>query len=598
MVSFGSEGGVPMSLHLRMLATGVLAAALVLAAPPAMAQQPADATAPEAATGSQARHVVHAKRRMVAAAHPLAAKAGLEILRMGGSAADALVAVQTVLGLVEPQSSGLGGGAFLVWFDAKTRKVTTIDGRETAPAAATPQLLLGAEGKPLGFFEAAIGGRSVGVPGVVRLMEMAHRKHGRRDWSSLFAPAIGLSEQGFAVSPRLAALIAHDAGRLDREPTTASYFYPHGVALAAGTTLRNTAYAATLRTIAERGADAFYEGSIAEAIVAAVSGHEGNPGRLTTADLASYRAKERTAICQPYRGHGVCGMGPPSSGALGVGQILGMVEGFDLATPGPVDPESWRIIGEATRLAFADRERYVADPDFVRIPRGMLDASYLKSRAGLIRRPTALGEGEVTAGMPLWDKSELRLDGTSLEQPATTHVTIVDDDGNIASMTSSIESGFGARLMTAGFLLNNQLTDFSFRPADDGQAVANRVEPGKRPRSSMAPTIVLKDGKPIAALGSPGGSTIIPYVAYTIIALVDWRMDIQQAISLPHLANRFGHYELEAGTTAEEMADDLMALGFKVKLVDMNSGLHGIAITPNGFEGGADPRREGVALGD
>lgn len=554
----------------------------------ATAQQASDTMAPEAASGVLAKQPVRAERHMVVAANPLAAEAGRKILRDGGSAADALVAVQTVLGLVEPQSSGLGGGAFLVWYDAATSKVTTFDGRETAPAAATPELFLGPDGKPLEFFEAVVGGRSVGAPGVVRLMEAAHGRFGKLDWAGLFDPAIALAENGFAVSARLFS-----------QPAARDYFLnASGIALAVGAILKNSDYADTLRVIATGGANAFYKGPIAEKIVEAVRGHPNNPGLLTLDDLASYEAKEREAVCAPYRGHDVCGMGPPSSGALTIGQILGMVAHFDIATLGPGDPESWRIIGDATRLAFADREKYMADSDFVRMPQGLLNKDYLASRAALIRRPTALPKEGATAGEPPWERAELRLDGVSLEARSTSHFTIADEAGNIASMTTSIENGFGSRLMAAGFLLNNQLTDFSFLPANDAKAVANRVEPKKRPRSSMAPTIVLKDGKPVYALGSPGGSNIIPYVARTIIALIDWDMDMQQAIALPHLINRFGTYDLEAGTQAERMGADLEALGYTVKPGELNSGMHGVAITPEGLEGGADPRREGVALGD
>jgi len=570
-----------------------------LLAGPANAQQAADSVAPESRSAITERLPAQASRQMVVAANPLAAEAGLDVLREGGNAADALVAVQTVLGLVEPQSSGLGGGAFLVWYDAKSCTVTTLDGRETAPATATPDLFVGADGKPLDFFQAVIGGRSVGVPGVPRLLETVHAKYGRLPWEQLVQPAIDLAESGFAVSPRMHTMVAADIGRLDTQPAARAYFFDAlGAPVAAGTVLRNPDYAASLRTIAEGGADAFYKGPIAGKIVAAVSGHPTNPGSLSLDDLANYQVKERPAVCAPYRGHSVCGMGPPSSGALTIGQILGMVEPFDLATLGQDDPESWRIIGDATRLAFADRERYIADSDFVSIPKGLLNPDYLKTRAALIRRPTALPDDQVTAGEPPWDKAELRLDGKVFDMPATSHFVIVDGEGNVLSMTTSVENAFGSRQMVGGFVLNNQLTDFSFAPEKGGKAVANRVEPGKRPRSSMAPTIVLKDGKPIYALGSPGGSSIIPYVATTLIGLVDWKLDMQAAISMPHMLNRFGTYELEAGTAAEDFADDLEALGYKTKIGDQNSGLHGVAITDGGLLGGADPRREGVALGD
>ncbi|QDZ02852.1 gamma-glutamyltransferase [Nitratireductor mangrovi] len=583
----------------RSIIAALFGTTLLLGAPSA-AQQATDAVAPEAATGITERQAVLARTRMVAAANPIAAEAGLAVLRNGGSAADALVVVQTVLGLVEPQSSGIGGGAFLVWYDAESGKITTFDGRETAPSAATPELFLDGDGAPLKFFDAVMGGRSVGVPGVVRLMEKVHARFGDKPWAELFEPAATLAETGFAVSPRLEAMIVYDAARLSSQPATRAYFFhADGTPLKAGETLTNPAYAKSLRAIAQGGADAFYEEGLAEAIVTAVNGHPDNPGALSMADMAAYEARERDAVCVGYRGNDICGMGPPSSGALAVGQTLGMLEGFDLAALGPDDPEAWRLIGDASRLAFADRGLYVADSDFVRLPAGLLDRDYLASRGELLRRPTALGEDEVRPGEPPWDKAEHRIEGLNLEMPSTTHFVIVDDRGNIASMTSSIENAFGARLMVAGFLLNNQLTDFSFRPEADGAAVANRVEPGKRPRSSMSPTIVLRDGRPVYALGSPGGSNIIPYVTKTLIGLIDWRMDMQQAISLPHLTNRFGTYQLEAGTKAERLADDLTALGFEVEVSDLNSGLHGVALRADGtLEGGADPRREGMAVGD
>jgi gamma-glutamyltranspeptidase / glutathione hydrolase len=477
--------------------------------------------------------------------------------------------------------------------------MTTFDGRETAPAAATPDLFLGDDGKPLEFMDAVVGGRSVGVPGVPRLLETVHRRYGTRPWQSLFAPAIKLADDGFAVSPRLAALLANEGEKLDEDPGARAYFFAQdGSPLPAGHMLRNPDYAATLRAVAAEGADAFYNGPIAAKIVETVRSHPTNPGLLTLDDMAVYKVKERPAVCAPYRGHEVCGMGPPSSGAIAVSQILGLLEPFDIATLGKDDPEAWRLIGDATRLAFADRGRYVADSDFVSMPEGLLDPAYLKARSELLRRPTALGEDEAKAGEPAWQKAELRIDGVSFEMPSTSHFVIVDAAGNIASMTTTIENGFGARLMTGGFLLNNELTDFSFAPVEDGDNVANRVEPGKRPRSSMSPTIVLKDGKPVFALGSPGGSSIISYVATTLIGLIDWKMHMQAAISMPHLVNRFGPYDLEKGTTAEGLAADLEALGYKVAVKDLNSGLHGVAIQPSGLTGGADPRREGVALGD
>jgi gamma-glutamyltranspeptidase/glutathione hydrolase len=564
----------------------------------ASAQQAADSVAPEAASArakAEGRPVV-AQDWMVVAAHPLASQAGADVLAAGGTAADAMVAVQAVLGLVEPQSSGLGGGAFLVWYDAASGQVTTLDGRETAPLAATPRLFQDATGEPLKFFEAVVGGRSVGTPGTPALMAQAHMRWGRSDWNGLLDPAIRLAEEGFAVSPRLATLVAGDAERLAVHPDTAAYFLPGGVPLAEGDTLRNPAYADTLRLLAQQGTDGFYTGPVAESIVAAVQGAAGNPGALGMVDLAIYRVKERAPVCAPYRFWQVCGMGPPSSGALAVGQILGMLQGHDLAALGPDNPESWRLIGDASRMAFADRGRYVADSDFVPVPvQGMLDPSYLQGRAILLAGDDALPE--VTPGTPDFDHTLLWADGDTLEQPSTTHVSIVDSYGNVLSMTSTIENAFGARVMAGGFLLNNELTDFSFRSHDGGVPIANRVEPGKRPRSSMAPTIVMRDGVPVLAIGSPGGSSIIGYVAQALIAHLDWGMNVQQAVSMGHALNRFGVYDLEDGTDAAALAEPLQAMGYEVKIGAQTSGLHAIAITADGLQGGADPRREGVALG-
>jgi gamma-glutamyltranspeptidase/glutathione hydrolase len=578
---------------------------------PVLAQQASDRITPEGggagrvvtsdrvAAALQAKadtRPVEALEWMVVAAHPLAVDAGADVLAAGGTAADAMVAVQAVLGLVEPQSSGLGGGAFLVWHDGATGAITTLDGRETAPLEATPRLFQDAEGEPLKFFDAVVGGRSVGTPGTPALMAAAHARWGRADWGDLLSPAIRLADTGFPVSPRLAMLVAADAERLAVDPVTAGYFLPEGQPLAEGAMLRNPAYAQTLRGLAERGVDAFYTGPVADAIVQAVRGAAHNPGLLGPLDLAIYRVKERAAVCAPYRGHEVCGMGPPSSGAVAVGQILGMLEATDLAALGPSDPESWRLIGEASRLAFADRARYLADSDFVPVPvAGLLDPAYLRRRAALITAGGVLPEAQ--AGQPAFDHTLNLADGITLEQPSTTHISIVDSFGNALSMTSTIENAFGARLMAGGFLLNNELTDFSFRSHVDGVPVANRVAPGKRPRSSMAPTIVRRGGQPVLVLGSPGGSSIIGYVTSALIAHLDWGMDVQQAVAAGHLLNRFGIYDLEAGTEAEALADPLRALGYEVRLGAQTSGLHAISIGPDGLRGGADPRREGVALG-
>lgn len=539
---------------------------------------------------------VKAKDWMVVAANPLAVEAGAKVLERGGSAADAMIAVQAVLGLVEPQSSGLGGGAFLVWYDAATGEVTTLDGRETAPLEADPKLFLDDGGQPLKFFDAVVGGLSVGTPGTPRLLEEAHRRWGKANWASLFEDAIIIADSGFAVSPRLAAAVAADAERLARFETTARYFLPGGTPVAEGHRLINPAYALTLRALAAEGASVFYGGPLAADIVRTVRNAGGAPGMLSEVDFATYRVKERPPVCVTYRAHDVCGMGPPSSGAMTVGQILKLIEPYDIAGKGRGEADAWRIIGDASRLAFADRDRYMADSDFVPVPvRGLTDPAYLAGRAKLLEGGRALEA--VEPGAPEFDHALLQADDEALELPSTSHISIVDAEGNALSMTTTIENGFGSRLMVRGFLLNNELTDFSFRSHVDGVPIANRVEPGKRPRSSMAPTIVLKDGKPVLVVGSPGGSAIIGYVALAIVNHLDWGMDVQQAVAAPHLGNRFGTFDLEDGTAATDLKPALEALGYEVKLGEQNSGLHAIAITADGLEGGADPRREGVALG-
>lgn len=588
----------------------ILTGLAFLAATAVHAQQAADAVQPEAATQGAFQAIspevaaaleakfagtpVEAENWMVAAANPWAVKAGADVLAKGGTAADALVAVQAMLGLVEPQSSGLGGGAFLVYFDAATGTLTTLDGRETAPLAATPRLFQDGEGEPLGFFDAVVGGLSVGTPGTPALMEEVHLRWGALEWADLLAPAIERAEEGFDVSPRLAGLIEGDAERLGQFGTTADYFLPGGTPLSAGDLLKNPAYAQTLQAMADNGVRAFYTGEIAADIVATVQQAEGNPGVLSTVDLGIYTVKERAPVCVNYRAHDVCGMGPPSSGALTVGQILGMLDNYDLSA-GPGDTEVRRLMGDAARLAFADRGRYMADSDFVPVPtEGLVDQTYLAKRADLLAGGDALPE--VAPGIPEFDHALNWADDQSIELPSTSHFVIVDAAGNVASMTTTIENGFGSRLMVRGFLLNNELTDFSFRSHVDGVPVANRVEPGKRPRSSMAPTIVMKDGAPVLAIGSPGGSRIIGYVAQSIIAYLDWGLDVQQAVAVPHAVNRFGKYDVEEGTSAEALTEPLTALGYEVGSRALTSGLHAIAIG-DGLQGGADPRREGIALG-
>nr|WP_245479793.1 gamma-glutamyltransferase [Hansschlegelia zhihuaiae] len=533
---------------------------------------------------------------MAATANPHATEVAAEMLRAGGSAVDAAIAAQLVLGLVEPQSSGLGGGAFLLHWSAADRSLTTLDGRETAPAAATPTLFQNAVGEPLTFMEAVIGGRSVGTPGTPRLIEAAHRKFGKLAWARLFEPAMRLAEQGFDVSPRLAGQIAAAAPTLARDPAAASYFAPGGAPLRAGDRLMNPAYAETLKALRDGGADAFYDGPIAADVVSAVRNAR-NPGALTPQDISRYAVVEREAVCAPYRVYQVCGMGPPSSGGIAIAQILGMLEPTNLSVLGPKSPEAWRRIGDASRLAFADRERYVADPAFTPQPtQGLVARDYLAERAKLLSGDRALGEAP--AGSPRFSHARLFAPDPALEFAGTSHLSVVDADGNVVAMTTTIEAGFGSRVMARGFLLNNELTDFSFRSHKDGVPVANRVEPGKRPRSSMAPTIVLKDGRPVLTLGSPGGSQIIGYVAKALVAHLDWGMDVAAAAALPNMLNRNGPFELEKGTEAEAMAEPLKALGFDVKIADMTSGLQAIAIGPEGLAGGVDPRREGLAIGE
>ncbi len=585
-------------------------AALLATSQTALAQQAADAVQPEAATqgafasiservdaaltAKGAGQPVQASNWMVAAANPWAVEAGADVLAQGGTAADALVAVQAMLGLVEPQSSGIGGGAFLVYYDAASDTLTTLDGRETAPLAATPRLFQDDEGEPLGFFDAVVGGLSVGTPGTPALMQAAHDRWGALDWADLLAPSIALAETGFPVSPRLAGLVERDQERLSRFETTASYFLPGGTPLQAGQMLVNADYAATLRSMATGGGAAFYTGDIAQDIVATVQNAPGNPGVLSELDLSIYQVKERPPVCATFRAHDVCGMGPPSSGALTVGQILGMLDAYDLSA-GPNDANVRRLIGDASRLAFADRGRYMADSDFVPVPtKGLVAEAYLAERGALLQGDDALPE--VAPGSPEFDHALNWADDASIELPSTSHFVIVDAAGNVASMTTTIENAFGSRLMVRGFLLNNELTDFSFKSHSGGVPIANRVEPGKRPRSSMAPTIVMKDGSPVLAIGSPGGSRIIGYVAQSIIAHLDWGMDVQQAVSVPHAVNRFGKYDVEEGTSAENLTGPLTDMGFEVGARALTSGLHAISIGPM-LLGGADPRREGIALG-
>lgn len=553
--------------------------------------------APEVSTGRAAHHLGITKHDMVAAANPLAAEAGREILRAGGNAVDAAIATQLVLGLVEPQSSGLGGGAFLVYYDAASKALTTFDGRETAPAAAKPDRFLGPDGKPLPFHKAVVGGLSVGVPGTPRMLELAHQRFGKLPWPRLFEPAIALATDGFRISPRLNGLLSNEPYLAKNSAAAAAYFFqPDGTPKPVGTLLKNPAYAETLKTIAVNGADAFYSGPIAADIVATVRSHPTNPGDLTLDDLKNYKAKERAAVCGPYRVYVVCGMGPPSSGATTLLEILGLLQPTDMAALKADPIEAAHYLSEAGRLAYADRARYLADPDFVDVPvAGLTDPSYLRDRARLI--DPAKSMGTATAGEPPRKSGRHYAPSDGIEH-GTSHVSILDSAGNALSMTTTIEDQFGARLMTHGFLLNNELTDFSFAPTENGQPVANRVEPGKRPRSTMAPTIVFKDAAPYAVVGSPGGSAIVNYVAKTLVAMLDWGLDPQAAVDFPNVGSRNGPTELEKGTEAEGWAAGLAAKGHSVAITDQTSGTQAILVTPGGLEGGADSRREGVAVGD
>ncbi len=550
--------------------------------------------------GSSAPSLVTAKRHMVSAANPLAARAGLEILRGGGSALDAVIAIQIMLTLVEPQSSGIGGSAYLLYYDAKTGKTISYDGRETAPMAATERLFLDAQGQARERDDIRTGGRAVGVPGLLRMLELAHRSHGRLAWSKLFASTIKRAEDGFAVSPRL-----HDTIRRDRYvrnfPALRAYVLDgDGKPLAVGASLKNRPLARTLRAVAKGGADAFYGGDIARDIARAVRNTKINPSLMKASDLDAYRAKVRPPVCAPYRVWLVCGMGPSSTGGITTLQILGILEHFDLAALKPGSKDAVHLISEAFRLAYADRNKYIGDMDFVKVPAGaMLDRAYLAKRAKLIS--PAMTMGKARAGKPHLMRKTWRLapsDGQ--ETPSTSHVSVVDDQGNVASMTTSVGGRFGSRLFVRGFILNNQLTDFSIKPRTrSGTPKVNRAWPGKRPRSSMSPTLVFdKDGKMVLAVGSPGGLRIITYVVKTVIGVLDWGLDIQRAISLPNHSIRRNRTELERRTGLTGLAPALEAMGHRVKIGNLNSGLHGIAIKDGRLTGGADHRREGVALGD
>ena len=551
---------------------------------------------PEPPSGWTPKKLFIARRHVVAAAHPLAVDAGVKMLEAGGSAVDAMIATQLVLTLVEPQASGLGGGAFFLHYDAASKRVAAIDARETAPAGATPALFVLPDGKAMAFPDAVIGGRSVGTPGTPRLLEAAHARYGKLPWARLFEPAIELAENGFPLSPRVHELIARDKGMADQPVARAYFFTPEGAPKAAGTLIRNPELASTLRLMAAKGADAFYTGEVAADIAAAVSRHANNPGSLTVEDLAGYRVRDVEPLCGAYRQLRLCGVPPSSSGGIAVLQILGILSAHDMSRVRPGSAEAVHLFSEAGRLAFADRNQYVADDRFVDVPvRGLVDAGYVAGRAKLVRAEQSMGRAE--AGKPPGSRVAMADDPVD-EVAGTSHIAIVDGQGNAVSMTTTIEGFFGSKVMVRGFLLNNELTDFNFSPIEDDKSVANSVAPGKRPRSSMAPFLVFDRGGALdMVIGSPGGSLIIGYVAKAIVGAYDWKLDMQQAIDLPNFGSRNGPTEIEKGTGLEGVAAALKAMGHDVRPIDMTSGLQGIRRVKGGWEAGADPRREGVARG-
>jgi gamma-glutamyltranspeptidase/glutathione hydrolase len=547
----------------------------------------ASCTTPQAQTPS-------ASVGAVSAADPRATAAGMEILRGGGSAADGAIAVMLALTVVEPQSSGIGGGGFLVYHDEARDRLSTYDGRERAPDAAGPNLFTGANGQPMGIREAVAGGRSVGVPGNLRLAELAHRRHGRLPWAQLFAPAIRLARDGFQITPRLHRALAAE-GSLGRfSPGGRALFYqangePHPI----GTQVRNPELARLLEKIAARGPDYFYVGPAAQELVRTVRSHA-NAGQMSEGDLASYSATDRPAQCGRYRGYRICGMGPPSSGATTVFAILEQLERFDLRALGPNNPRAWHLIGESMRLAYADREAYLADPDFFAVPTaGLMNERYLAERSRLISPDRRMER--VTAGTPPGARRvTAAADG---EVPSTSHFVVVDRAGNVSSYTSTIEAAFGSGLTANGMFLNNELTDFSFAPEQNGAPVANRVEGGKRPRSSMSPTIVFgPDGELRLAIGAAGGPTIIVQVAKAIIGVVDWNLTAQQAIALPTMFVRGDTLAVERGTFLEAMIPALQAYGHRVAPMDPGFKANAVERVNGRLAGAADPRSEGVAL--
>lgn len=579
------------------LITSVFLTLILLTPPQAWAQR--QLVEPETSVAVEDKALAAGRSFMIATANRHASEAGREMLAAGGSAMDAAIAAQLVLGLAEPQSSGLGGGAFILNWDQPSQSLAAYDGRETAPAAAKPDRFL-RDGNAIDFEMAVKSGLSIGTPGLVRLLEHAHKRHGKLPWAQLFAPAIRLSDEGFAVSRRLHFLLMWNGAAKFAADARRYFFDANGSAWPTGHVLKNPDYAATLRAIAAGGADAFYRGPIAEAIAAAARAAPNYAGDLTAEDLAAYRVKDRASLCVPYRSFRVCGLGAPSSGGVAVAQILQLLEPFDLGKgrDAAMSTRAMHLIVEAEKLAYADRDRYVADPDFVPVPPGLTDKGYLDGRRKLINLEAAMPPPP--AGEPPGlDKRAFGADGT-IERPGTSHISVIDAEGNAVSMTTTIEGVFGSGVMAAGFLLNNELTDFSLVPAGpDGVPAANRVEGGKRPRSTMAPTIVFDDkGEVFALLGSPGGGRIVFYVVKALTALIDWEMDAQAATALRNFGSMGGPVELEYGWRALRDGLGLKSYGHAISGDLMNSGLN-IVVRRNGrLEGGSDPRRDGIALGE
>jgi gamma-glutamyltranspeptidase/glutathione hydrolase len=547
-----------------------------------------------AAAGGSCAAEPLARHAMVAAANPLAAQAGLKVLREGGSAIDAAVAIQAVLGLVEPQSSGLGGGAFLVYYDAKTKKVTAYDGRETAPAGATPQMFLKADGRPMSHLEGILSGSSTGVPGAVAMLALAQRQHGLKPWPGLFASAEALAADGFVVSPRLSGMINGNFAQSHTPDVTAYFTKPDGTRYKAGDVLKNPAYDVMLHRLAAEGPSALYAGQVPIDISAKVRG-AAIPGTLTPADFAAYHPKVSDALCRPYRAYIVCVPQNPSGGSALL-EGLGLLERTDIDKRGPADPQAWFEFAQASRLMYADRDVYVGDPAFVTVPtEGLLAPDYLDARARLIG--TVAGPAP-TPGQPRG--APARGADHTAEPGGTSHFVVVDARGDVVSITTTVESVFGSGRMADGFILNNQLTDFSFSPRDaSGAPAANAVAPGKRPRSSMAPAIVLdRDGRFVAALGSPGGPAILAYNLKALVGLLDWKLSMQDSLALPNLIALGNYFVGETGKFPPGVVEGLAAKGVKIQAVfGEDSGLHGVVMRKGGLEGGADPRREGVAVG-